>query len=102
MRQALVRKGYQYIESNFYWKGGEIDLVFLDRLGVLVFVEVRSAAVASPWLRYTITSGKQRRLVNTAHRYRLAREWAVLRPFRFDLAWVEAERVEHWKNVLLT
>ena len=102
-RRTLEGTGYQFIESNFYWKGGEIDLVFLDATGVLVFVEVRSAAADSCWLRYTISPAKQRRLAHTALRYRLARaSWARARPYRFDLAWVEGARVEHWKNVLLT
>ena len=102
VRQALEAGGYHFVESNFQWKGGEIDLVFVDALGVLVFVEVRSAAAASPWLRYTITPAKQRRLINTALRYRMARtSTSGRRAFRFDMVWVEGDHFEHWKNVMM-
>ncbi|MBI3557066.1 MAG: YraN family protein [Deltaproteobacteria bacterium] len=102
VRRHLVAGGFAFIESNFYWKGGELDLIFLDQAGVLVFVEVRSAADDSAWLRYTVSGAKQRRLINTALRYRMIRDFARRLPYRFDMAWVEGTRVEHWKNVLMT
>lgn len=37
----LKRKGYQFIEANYYTKDGEIDLIFRDG-SYLVFIEVRA------------------------------------------------------------
>ncbi|MBI3543384.1 MAG: YraN family protein [Deltaproteobacteria bacterium] len=97
----LASAGYRVVERNFRWRGGEIDLVATDARGELVFVEVRSAAARSPWLRYTISAPKRRRLVATAQRYLLARRWARRAALRFDVVWVEAQRLEHWKNVAM-
>ena len=41
-KKYLIEKGMRYIESNFYTRYGEIDLVFTDEdEKILVFVEVR-------------------------------------------------------------
>ena len=37
----LREKGYEVIERNFYVKGGEIDIICMDK-GTLVFVEVKT------------------------------------------------------------
>ena len=64
----------------------------------VVFVEVRSAARDSKWLRYSISRVKQRRLIRASSCYFLARPWARRFSFRFDVAWVEGGRVEHGKT----
>ena len=41
-KKYLLDKGMKYIESNFYTRYGEIDLIFTDEDDkILVFVEVR-------------------------------------------------------------
>lgn len=100
-RVRLEELGYVFIEANFRWCGGEIDLVFRAQDGVLVFAEVRSSREPSPWLRYSIGMRKRVRLIRTAQTFRLKRPWARRMPFRFDLVWIEAGRFEHWKNVLI-
>jgi len=41
-KKYLIEKGMRYIESNFYTRYGEIDLIFTDEdEKILVFVEVR-------------------------------------------------------------
>lgn len=41
-KKYLINQGLEYIESNFYTKFGEIDLIFLENNEVLkVFVEVK-------------------------------------------------------------
>ena len=82
----LRAHGYRILERNFRQTGGEIDLVaFKD--GVISFVEVRTRTepvLLDPLL--TVTPVKQRRLVQTAHRYivshRLDRQDVT---FRFDV-----------------
>lgn len=98
----LEEQGYEVVEKNFLFKGGEIDLIAIERASrILVFIEVRSAKARSPWLRYTITAAKQRRLLNAAESF--VHRLVAFRSFarRFDLVWVEGERIEHWKNVTL-
>lgn len=82
----LKQHGYRILERNFRCTAGEIDLIaFKD--GVVAFVEVRARtepAVIDPL--YTVTSGKQQRLIRTAYRYSalrgLGREDVAL---RFDV-----------------
>ena len=103
--QYLVARGLRFVERNFRWRGGEIDLIMEDGGGVLVFVEVRSASDRSSWLRYSITRAKRRRLVHSAATYAHRRAGARGRPVRWDFVWVEGRpprcRIEHWRNVEL-
>lgn len=109
-RHLLEQKGYVYVESNFRWRGGEIDLVMLSPQSALpgtqelVFVEVRSALKTSVWLRSSISMPKRRRLISTAHQYIHCRKKgraSEIRGFRFDIVWIEGKVYEHWENVLL-
>ncbi len=70
-RDALVSAGLREVAANVRYRGGELDLVMLDRSGrdgdTLVFVEVRyrqsqvfGGGAAS------VDSGKRRRLVHAA------------------------------------
>lgn len=102
-KRLLAGGGLAFVTSNFRWKGGEIDLVFLDRsAATLVFVEVRSrGATDVNFLRYSLGPAKRRRLLSTAQVFlrRHGRFFARV-GFRFDVVWVEGESaVEHWKNV---
>ena len=104
---VLEKKGYLFIEKNFSWKGGEIDLVFKESsatikgLDTLVFVEVRSAKLKSSFLRYSIQLAKQRRLERTIATFLHMRPWFRVFARRFDVVWVEGTFIEHWKNVLI-
>lgn len=102
-RRLLAEKGFEFITANFRWKGGEIDLVFLDpTAATLVFVEVRSrGARDGNFLRYSLGRAKRRRLLSTAQVFlhRHGRDFARM-GFRFDVVWAEGQSaIEHWKNV---
>jgi len=65
----LEKKGFQLIETNYYCRRGEIDLIMRDQ-DSLVFVEVRyrkndifGSAIES------VNHHKQRRLIFTAEHY---------------------------------
>lgn len=65
----LKNKGYEIIERNFYFRGGEIDIIALND-GVLVFIEVKYRSSS----RYgaaseSITLGKIRKLRRGAEFY---------------------------------
>ena len=103
VRAFLESKGLLFIESNFRWKGGEIDLIFSENRQ-LVFVEVRSSSRISAHLRYTITKSKLQKIYRTAALY-LSMRGKHGCGSRFDVVWVERDqgnwKFEHWKNVSL-
>jgi putative endonuclease len=92
--QFLARQGLRLLERNFRVRGGEIDLICMDR-DSLVFVEVRlrgrqdfGGAAAS------IGAAKQRRIVSAARHYLAGK---AERPCRFDvvlLDGLDAARIE--------
>ncbi len=101
VQKFLETSGFKFYCRNFRWKGGEVDLVMEDPNGTLVFVEVRSSTKESPWLRYSIQRAKRRRMMATTHEFFLRNPKMRIKPFRFDLVWVEQIKIEHWKNITL-
>ncbi|MCW8829513.1 MAG: YraN family protein [Gammaproteobacteria bacterium] len=82
--EYLSNNGLRLIERNYRCRGGEIDLVMEDGMG-LVFVEVRyrkhqafGGAAAS------VDRHKQQRLIRAAQYY-LQRKHCADRPCRFDV-----------------
>lgn len=95
--QALLEaQGLRVAARNFLCRSGEIDLIAEDG-ETLVFVEVRSrahdrlgGAAASVNLR------KQRRLIRAAEYYLLRHPEQRLRPCRFDVIALDADREADW------
>ena len=73
------------LARNYRRRGGEIDLVMLDR-DTLVFVEVRFRG-RQAWTTGigSVDAGKRRRVARTAHAYRREHPEHRLRPVRFDV-----------------
>jgi putative endonuclease len=83
----LKRQGYRIVERNHVNKGGEIDVVALDR-GTLCFVEIK--ARGGPGFGSGLASvdpRKQRRLARAAALYLASRD--ETRPCRFDVLAME-------------
>lgn len=83
--EYLQQQGLQPLERNFNSRGGEIDLVMQDS-DTLVFIEVRfrkSDRFGTP--AESITPSKQRKLLQTAQLYLLARPVWRHKPCRFDV-----------------
>lgn len=97
--QYLLSNGYFLIVTNFRWQGGELDLIVEDPTKAIIFVEVRSSWNSSPYLAFSITAKKRRRLRNSTHVFFLKYPRLRNRPHRFDLIWVQGTKIEHWKNV---
>lgn len=84
-KDLLITQGWKIQGQNFYFRGGELDIVARDPLNVLVFVEVKSswkAYLARPQAR--VSEGKQFRL------WRAALAWTCQNnlmdePSRFDV-----------------
>lgn len=67
----LQKKGYKIIERNFRARGGEIDIIALDK-DTLVFIEVKARSTqefGSPL--EAITYRKMKSLIKTAEFYKL-------------------------------
>lgn len=89
-RDALLRSGLQIVASNVNYRGGELDLVMLDRSGregdTLVFVEVRyrqSAAFGGG--AASVDAGKRRKLVHAAQLFLLDHPRYAHLACRFDV-----------------
>ncbi len=93
-RQALVRAGLREVAANAHYRGGELDLVMLDRGGrdgdTLVFVEVRYRQSATfGGGAASVDINKRRKLVHAAQLFLGEhREYAQV-ACRFDV--VEAD-----------
>ena len=92
-RDALLRAGLREIASNANYRGGELDLVMLDRGrdgDTLVFVEVRyRSSAAFGGGAASVDVGKRRKLVHAAQSFLgQHRQYSNL-PCRFDV--VEAD-----------
>ena len=92
----LQRAGLRLVERNYRVaagpsaRAGEVDLIFRDRDGTLVFVEVRARADASHGgAAASVTAAKRARLIYAAQHY-LSR-MATPPPCRFDVVAVEGE-----------
>lgn len=97
--QLLQRQGLKLVQRNYRVargpgaRGGEIDLILLDRDGTLVFVEVRSrAGLAQGGAAASVGASKQRSLVFAAQHF-LSRS-ATLPPCRFDVVAIDGEAIE--------
>jgi putative endonuclease len=101
-RRLLERRGLRLLERNYRWargpsrRAGEIDLVFQEPDGTLVFVEVRARrGNAAGGAAASVDAAKRARLVRAATAYlsRLPR----LPPCRFDVVAIDGEQVEWLK-----
>jgi putative endonuclease len=100
----LKKKGYKLVERNYRCRGGEVDLILLDRK-VVVFVEVKTRTddiFGSPF--EAVEPRKQRRMILAAQLF-LHQKKLHERDARFDvvgISWFGVEpRVEHIQNAFV-
>ncbi len=87
--EALVRAGYQILESRFRRRVGEIDIVAVDG-DVVVFVEVKTrSGTGFGHPAEAITATKRHRMARAAQIYLGRKGWEE-RPCRFDVVEVLA------------
>ncbi|GGJ50332.1 YraN family protein [Deinococcus roseus] len=100
--QHLLSEGHVLLERNFRIRGGEIDLITRDPLGMVVFTEVRhrSSTLYGHPLE-TITPRKMKLLWRTALRY-LKRDDVAC---RFDAITITGEvqsgMLKHEEHIVL-
>ena len=104
-KDYLKKKGYKIIDQNYFWQGGEIDLIALDQ-GDLVFVEVKTRTENSyGWPEQAVNFSKQKKIFKTAERYLQDYKGAV-KNYRVDVISVEINKIKkkaeirHFKNNL--
>ncbi|TAL15402.1 MAG: YraN family protein [Aquabacterium sp.] len=95
----LASRGLRLVERNFSVargpraRGGEIDLVMLERDGTLVFVEVRSrSGRGHGGAAASVSPAKQRACVFAAQHF--LQRYTSPPPCRFDVVAVDGERIE--------
>lgn len=86
--QYLKKLGYKILERNFRIRGGEIDIICMDK-DYLVFVEVKTRYSHDYGLPVeSITPWKIKSLLKTAQFYLLRKNWKD-GPFRLDFVSVD-------------
>ena len=83
--QFLLQEGFTLLERNYYFPGGEIDLIARDQ-EYLVFIEVKyrkNTGFGFP--EEAVTVSKQRKLALGARRYLYEHRISPETPCRFDV-----------------
>ena len=99
-KEYLILQGLLFVESNFYTRFGEIDLIFFEKSSqTLVFVEVKyrrndffGSAIEM------VTEEKQNRIFASSQVYLLKKNWD--RNVRYDIIGVSKDsgNIEWLKN----
>ena len=94
----LQEKGYQILETNFYTRHGEIDIIAKDGK-YLVFAEVRYRKNARGGTALeSVTLSKQRRIIQSAKYYIYKKYYREDVSCRFDVIAFDGEDVVHIPN----
>ena len=90
----LKKKHYRIVETNYFCRYGEIDIV-AKKDGVLVFVEVKSRAgtvFGAP--SEAVTPKKRQKIIIAAKNY-IAERGVADTPMRFDVIEVLDKKINH-------
>ena len=91
--QYLTEKGLRILERNYYFKGGEIDLIAVDG-EYLCFIEVKyrkTEALGFP--EEAVGYAKQRKLLLGARRYLYEHQLPESIPCRFDVVAILGQQI---------
>jgi putative endonuclease len=98
----LIRKHYAIVETNWRFRGGEIDIVARHN-DMLVFVEVRSRSATTTEAAFaTITPSKRQRLIRSAYAYINAHDLPESTSWRIDIIGIALPHgtVDHIEDAL--
>jgi putative endonuclease len=90
----LMERGCRILARNFYFRGGEIDIV-AEKEGVIRFVEVKSGRGFEPV--YNLTPEKLRRVVNGAQTW--LKKHDLNMPWQIDALVIRDGECEWIENV---
>ena len=92
----LINKNYTILKRNFYFKGGEIDIIAIKDK-VIHFIEVKSGDKFEPI--YNITSAKLKRIIKGAYIY--LKQNRLNLPFCIDAIIIKNNNIEHIENITI-
>lgn len=96
----LTKRGVQILERNYYFRGGEIDLIARDQ-EVLCFIEVKyRKTTAMGFPEEAIGSRKQQRMQRGAVRYLYEHGITEATPCRFDVISILNTEIRWLKNII--
>lgn len=100
-KSYLLEKGYEWVESNFENKLGEIDIIMTDN-DRLVFVEVKYKTDDLMGLpEEMISKGKLSRIKKIAESYLVMNskiKWQY-KKYRIDAVCILGEKITHYQNL---
>ena len=97
----LENKGMKIINRNFRHRGGEVDIIAIER-ETLVFIEVKTWSIYSiEALEQGLDLKKQRRIIETA-KYFLSvhREYRYM-AVRFDVVFITPQEITHLASAFM-
>lgn len=102
----LTNQNYELIKRNYYWRGGEIDLILKEKQEI-VFVEVKTRtnnkfgeAIES------LSINQRRKIINSINYFFLTEKSSKTISWRMDLITVKLDlknmrqQINHHKNIL--
>ncbi len=93
----LTKNNYKILDRNFYFKGGEIDIIAYKE-NVLHFIEVKSGNNFEPI--YNITPSKMKRIIKGAYIYMRQKKFTST-PFCIDAIIIKKDSIEFLRNLTL-
>jgi len=105
-KDYLLNKGYLFIESNYYTKYGEIDLVMKEN-DFIVFVEVKTLNPKKGFNIYESLTRNKKRSLKSAINSWLYSHKKIGSAWRLDFVGIEidfknnVEKIEHFEFVKL-
>jgi len=93
----LEKNDFKIIDKNFYFKGGEIDIIAFKN-NTLHFIEVKSGESFEPI--YNITPLKLRKIIKGAYIYMKQKNFTST-SFCIDAIIIKNDLVEHIQNITL-
>jgi len=99
--QYLKSLGYQFIQSNFHTRYGEIDLIMIDK-NKLIFIEVKYKSLNSPGTPEEMISPKKiNQILRTAQSFLtknpdLTKDYSS---YRLDAICIVGNDIKHYQNI---
>ena len=98
VKNFLLNKKLEYLESNYYSEYGEIDLIFKEN-DILIFVEVKYRKDDKYGLaEESVSRQKLKNIINTSLVYIAENEWTG--EYRYDLVAVNGEEIIWFENII--
>lgn len=95
-RDYLVQNGYRIVETNFYSRYGEIDIIAFKN-NTIHFVEVKSGENFEPI--YNVTPKKLSNIIATAEVFLKSKKLNL--PYCIDVVTIQEENIQFYENVTL-